>query len=213
MARSARKQPRRDALLAAAVEVVGERGVAGTTHRAVTERAEVPLATASYYFSSIDELIAEALTAFVRQRAEEIGLPDESAGGMAPARVAEWYAEQVMGLDKVKRLAFYEVLLNAARTPELAEAARNALSSYEDWAVSGLTAAGASRGGARAFVALGLGFGLLHLVDQRDSDTEELFVALRDLFIGSVLDPEEHAAWTARLDGGDQGRNETDSLL
>jgi len=48
-------------------------------------------------------------------------------------------------------------------------------------------------------VALGLGFGLLHLVDQQDSDTEELFVALRDLFIGSVLDPEEHAVWTERL--------------
>jgi TetR/AcrR family transcriptional regulator, regulator of biofilm formation and stress response len=205
MARSARKQPRRDALLAAAVEVVGERGVAGTTHRAVTERAEVPLATASYYFSSIDELIAEALTAFVKQRAEEIGLPEKDAGEASPARVAEWYAEQVMGLEKGKRLAFYEVLLNAARMPELAEAARNALSSYEDWAVAGLDAAGAERGGARAFVALGLGFGLLHLVDQRDGDTEELFVALRNLFIGSVLDPEEHAVWTDRLDRTNQG--------
>jgi AcrR family transcriptional regulator len=205
MARSARKQPRRDALLAAAVEVVGERGVAGTTHRAVTERAEVPLATASYYFSSIDELIAEALTAFVKQRSEEIGLPEEDAGEASPARVAGWYAEQVMGLEKGKRLAFYEVLLNAARMPELAEAARNALSSYEDWAVAGLDAAGAERGGARAFVALGLGFGLLHLVDQRDGDTEELFVALRSLFIGSVLDPEEHTVWTDRLDRTNQG--------
>lgn len=202
MARSTRKQPRRDALLTAAVEVVGERGVAGTTHRAVTERAGVPLATASYYFSSIDELIAEALAAFVKQRAEEIGLPDGQTGERSPAEVAEWYAEQVMGLDKGKRLAFYEVLLNAARTPELAEAAGNALKSYQDWAVAGLNAAGAPRGvsGARAFVALGLGYGLLHLVDQQDSDTEELFVALRDLFIGSVLDPDEHAVWTDRLD-------------
>lgn len=204
MARNRRKQPRRDALLEAAVEVVGERGVAGTTHRAVTERAEVPLATASYYFSSIDELIAEALTAFVKQRAEEIGLPHQ--GDVAPAQVAEWYAQQVMGLDKSKRLAFYEVLLNAARTPELAEAARNALASYQDWAVAGLNAAGAPRGvgAARAFVALGLGFGLLHLVESQESDTEDLFVALRDLFIGSVLDPDEHTEWAQRL--GTAGR-------
>lgn len=204
MARSARKQPRRDALLAAAVEVVGERGVAGTTHRAVTERAEVPLATASYYFSSIDELIAEALTAFVRQRADEIGLPEDRADTMAPARIAEWYAEQIMGLEKGKRLAFYEVLLNAARTPELVDAAHKALRSYEEWAEAGLKAAGAERGGARAFVALGLGFGLLHLVEQRDSDSAELFVALRDLFIGSVLDADQHAAWSTQLD---QDRN------
>ncbi|ALG06440.1 TetR/AcrR family transcriptional regulator [Kibdelosporangium phytohabitans] len=202
MARNRRKQPRRDALLAAAVEVVGERGVAGTTHRAVTERAEVPLATASYYFSSIDELIAEALTAFVKQRAEEIGLPHRD--DVSPSTVAEWYAEQVMGLEKSKRLAFYEVLLNAARTPELAEAARNAMASYQDWAVAGLDAAGTPRGvgAARAFVALGLGFGLLHLVEERESDTEELFTALRDLFIGSVLEPDEHAAWTERLTQG-----------
>jgi DNA-binding transcriptional regulator YbjK len=200
MARSSRKQPRRDALLAAAVQVVGERGVAGTTHRAVTERAEVPLATASYYFSSIDELIAEALTAFVKQRAEEMAMPD-SAEQPTPAQVADWYAEQVMGLEKGKRLAFYEVLLNAARTPELAEAGRNAVQTYQDWAVAGINAAGAPRGvsSARAFVALGLGFGLLHLVDQQESDTEELFEALRDLFIGSVLDPAEHAVWTDRL--------------
>jgi DNA-binding transcriptional regulator YbjK len=183
------------------VEVVGERGVAGTTHRAVTERASVPLATASYYFSSIDELIAEALTVFVEQRAEEMALPADRASHAPPAEVAEWYAEQVMGLEKGKRLAFYEVLLNAARTPELQEAARNALRSYQDWAVAGLNAAGAPRGvaGARAFVALGLGFGLLHMVDQQEGDTEELFVALRDLFIGSVLEPEEHAVWTERL--------------
>jgi DNA-binding transcriptional regulator YbjK len=194
----ARSSQRREALLSAAVQVVGERGVAGTTHRAVTERAKVPLATVSYYFSSIDELIAEALTVFVRQRAEEMALRKDEA---APAEVAEWYAEQVMGLEKEKRLAFYEVLLNAARTPELQEAARNALASYQNWAVAGLNAAGAPRGvsGARAFVALGLGFGLLHLVEQQDSDTEELFVALRDLFIGNVLDPEEHAVWTERL--------------
>jgi DNA-binding transcriptional regulator YbjK len=191
----ARRSERRDALLAAAVQVVGERGVGGTTHRAVTERAGVPLATASYYFASIDELIAQALTAFVKGRAEEVALRDEDA---SPAEIADWYANQVMGLEKEKRLAFYEVLLNAARTPELEDAAKGALASYEDWAVKGLAAAG-SESGARAFVALGLGFGLLHLVDRRDTDTEELVAAFRDLFIGSVLDPDEHAVWTERF--------------
>ncbi|MFD1052014.1 TetR/AcrR family transcriptional regulator, partial [Kibdelosporangium lantanae] len=104
----ARRSDRRDALLAATVRVVGERGVGGTTHRAVTEEAGVPLATASYYFSSIGELIAQALTAFVKERAEEVALRDEN---VSTARIAEWYASQVMGLEKDKRLAFYEVLI------------------------------------------------------------------------------------------------------
>src|SRR5262249_13965204 len=110
-----RTQPRRDALLAAAVEVVGTEGLAGTTHRAVTEAAGVPLATASYYFSSIGELVAEALREFVQRRAAEMMAPElgDLHGVLTPGDVAGWYAAKVMELDLPHRLAFYEVLVNA----------------------------------------------------------------------------------------------------
>ena len=95
-----RAQPRRDALLDAAVEVVGRHGLAGTTHRTVTEAAGVPLATASYYFSSIGELVAEALTRFVRARAAQMEIGDLSAIAdlLTPADIATSFADRVMDL-------------------------------------------------------------------------------------------------------------------
>ncbi|EGD40644.1 transcriptional regulator, TetR family [Nocardioidaceae bacterium Broad-1] len=52
---------RRDALVRATIEVAAEKGMAGVTHRAVTERAGLPLATVGYFFDSISDLAAEAL--------------------------------------------------------------------------------------------------------------------------------------------------------
>jgi AcrR family transcriptional regulator len=189
--------PRREALLAAAVEVVGTQGLAGTTHRTVTEAAGVPLATASYYFSSIGELVAEALREFVAGRAAQMAAPDlgDLHGVLTPGDVAGWYAAKVMELDGPHRLAFYEVLVNAQRSPELAGPARDALATYRDAAAAGLRAVGAAgdERQSRAYVALGLGLGLLHLVDPADDDVDQLFEAIRDLFLGqerSATDPE-----------------------
>ncbi len=201
-------QPRRDALLAAAVEVVGEHGLAGATHRAITETAGVPLATASYYFSSIGELIAEALEAFVRERAEQMTVPDlgELAATLTPADIARWYSDRIMELGRVQRLAFYEVLVNASRSPELAEPARHAIDTYLESARAGLRAVGAPADArqARAFVAVAMGMGLLHMAEPEDDDPAQLFEAIRDLFLGqelSATDPDAVAARIARPAG------------
>lgn len=66
----ARGVRRREQLLRAALEVIGERGVQATTHRAIAEAARVPTATTTYYFRSLDELLEEALRLFV---ADEVG--------------------------------------------------------------------------------------------------------------------------------------------
>ena len=52
---------RRAALLDAAVEVIAEQGVAGPTHRSIAARAGMSTSTTSYFFSSLDQLIAAAL--------------------------------------------------------------------------------------------------------------------------------------------------------
>lgn len=197
LGRRPRPQPRRDALLKAAVEVVGTEGLAGTTHRSVTEAAGVPLATASYYFSSIGELVAEALTEFVHARAAEMTVGDlgEAAATLTPADIATWYADRIMELDTPRRLAFYEVLVNAPRAPELAEPARHALATYREAAQAGLRAVGAPAEdrNARAYVALAVGFGLLHAVDPDGDDPTQMFEAIRDLFLGqeqAATDPD-----------------------
>ncbi|WP_170220677.1 TetR/AcrR family transcriptional regulator [Amycolatopsis cihanbeyliensis] len=183
-----RSRPRRDALLDAAIEVIGEHGVAGTTHRAVTERAGVPLATASYYFSSIGELISEALRKFAAERAETLAPPERGTGTepFRPTEVAEWAAERFIEVSESARLAFFEMVISSARHQELAEPKHVALSSYYEAAQAGLAALDCPRDAdqARALVALCLGFSLLQLADPRADDRAQLGTALYQLFSG-----------------------------
>ena len=52
---------RRYALVSAAAELLCEGGFEAVRHRAVARRAGLPLASTTYYFSSLDELIAKAV--------------------------------------------------------------------------------------------------------------------------------------------------------
>lgn len=54
-------QRRKHALIVAAAELLLEGGFDAVRHRAVAERAEVPLAATTYYFSSIEDLIVAAV--------------------------------------------------------------------------------------------------------------------------------------------------------
>jgi DNA-binding transcriptional regulator YbjK len=48
-------------LVSAAAELLGEGGFEAVRHRAVARRAGLPLASTTYYFSSLDDLIARAV--------------------------------------------------------------------------------------------------------------------------------------------------------
>jgi DNA-binding transcriptional regulator YbjK len=52
---------RRQALVAAAAELLLEGGFDAIRHRSVATRAELPLASTTYYFESLDDLIARAV--------------------------------------------------------------------------------------------------------------------------------------------------------
>ncbi|MBE9374758.1 TetR family transcriptional regulator [Saccharopolyspora sp. HNM0983] len=52
---------RRQALVAAAAGLLTEGGFEAVRHRAVAERAGLPLASTTYYFSSLDDLLAAAV--------------------------------------------------------------------------------------------------------------------------------------------------------
>jgi len=56
---------RRDRLIDAALTVIAERGVAGTTHREIARAADVPLGSMTYHFGSLNEVLAEAFTRHV----------------------------------------------------------------------------------------------------------------------------------------------------
>src|SRR5699024_4676052 len=54
---------RRDAIVWATVAVIAEHGLARTTHRRIADRADVALGSTTYYFESLDDLVATALHA------------------------------------------------------------------------------------------------------------------------------------------------------
>lgn len=68
--RRARGTQRQDALVAAAVALVLERGPAAVTHRAVAARAGASLSATTYYFADLDELMAAAGTEVARRWAD-----------------------------------------------------------------------------------------------------------------------------------------------
>lgn len=81
---------RRFALVCAAGELLCEGGFQAVTHRAVAERAGLPLASTTYYFSSLDELTEAAVehlsTAEAAQLRERVqALPRRRRGAEAAA--------------------------------------------------------------------------------------------------------------------------------
>ncbi len=58
--RGANDPTRRDRIVAAALEVVIDVGVHGTTHRKIADQAGVPLGSVTYYFDSLHALIRSA---------------------------------------------------------------------------------------------------------------------------------------------------------
>ncbi|MEV5753140.1 TetR family transcriptional regulator [Actinoallomurus sp. NPDC052308] len=56
---------RRTRILDAALDVIAEHGRAGTTHRHIATRADVPLGSVTYHFSSLVDLQAQAFARYV----------------------------------------------------------------------------------------------------------------------------------------------------
>jgi DNA-binding transcriptional regulator YbjK len=61
MASTPKGERRRQALVEAAAQLLIEKGFDGVSHRAVAQRAELPLASTTYYFESLDGLVAAAV--------------------------------------------------------------------------------------------------------------------------------------------------------
>jgi DNA-binding transcriptional regulator YbjK len=188
--------------LRAAIDVIGERGLAGATHKAITERADVPLATASYYFSSIADLLREALELFIAERAEDLAVRG-SLDHVTPKTITEWFTAKLMELPQSRALAFFEVLINAARAPELVGPVADIVDRLQQTAESGLEAAGALRpaAGARPFLALSLGFALLHVAEPRPDDPQALQDGLEALYLAFTLDDAGWEQWLSGLSG------------
>lgn len=68
MTRPRRHDPdRKNRILDAAIEVIAEHGVAGTTHRLIAAAADVPLGSLTYHFTSLEDLRAQAFRRYAER--------------------------------------------------------------------------------------------------------------------------------------------------
>lgn len=125
---------RRYALVSAAAELLAEGGFEAVRHRAVAQRAGLPLASTTYYFSSLDDLITRAvehigMIEVAQLRARVNSLSRRRRGPETTAEMlVELLVEDVSGAGLADQLiSRYERLLACTRLPALAETMRRNL--------------------------------------------------------------------------------------
>lgn len=166
--RQERALRRREALLDAAVALLTEGGFAAVTHRAVAQRAEIPLAATTYYFSNRDQLLAHSFELLVQRELDHMRAwldqtPPTSLERLADALITTYDA------DRLGRLGVWELYLQAGRDPGLRDIARAWTDGTDDIVASALRRAGAPHGRAevRFVTTLLSGLSLEHVVEAR----------------------------------------------
>jgi DNA-binding transcriptional regulator YbjK len=184
-------EARREAILRATLAIIGKRGPDAVTHRAVAERAGLPLSATTYWFASKEDLLQETLLLAAREEVERIervvlDLATRELDVLAWARAVSAVLAEDLESDPVRHVAFTELVLEGTRRQWLgAEVARwhRALLALAE---VGLRAAGAPdpKGDAPLVVAAIMGFMLGQLVNPAEDFEERVFrPALERLFV------------------------------
>ncbi|MFB7724580.1 TetR/AcrR family transcriptional regulator [Nocardia sp. NPDC056100] len=130
---------RRALLLDAAIDVIAEGGVKAATHRAIAARAGVPLSSTSYFFTSIDELIAAAMDVAATRLIGNIRqLALEPTSRESAPQVIDRYLDLLIGdaaqtgatgAEKLSQLTLY---LQCRHDPALRPIAQRLITTYEE---------------------------------------------------------------------------------
>ncbi|MEV7982363.1 TetR family transcriptional regulator [Streptomyces sp. NPDC086519] len=184
-----RGRARRQLLLDAALQVISEKGIAGVTHRAVAAAAGVPPSSATYFFDSLDHLIAEAVRSAMDQELEHLKqLQDIVSQSDAPGSlIIDQFIEYFRVIPPEHTVAQFEMYLFASRRPELQEEVAVIIRATKEVAAAALRIRGITDGNASAaIVALIDGFALHRVAVPAPEQLVSLHRALRALAIGFV---------------------------
>lgn len=116
-----RHDPERRARISdAALDVIAEHGVAGTTHRKIAAAAGVPLGSLTYHYSTLDELLGEAFTKLADRTADGFEAAMAQVGNQDEARdaVVSLITGELLNDPRTMVLS-YELYALAVRRPEL----------------------------------------------------------------------------------------------
>jgi DNA-binding transcriptional regulator YbjK len=139
---------RRQALVGAAAELLRTGGFDAVRHRSVAEKAGLPLASTTYYFASLDDLVTAATERTCQEELAEVRTALEALPAAAPrSALVELVLDQLLGpesrsggLDAV--LLRYERLVGAGRRPYLAPLMRALRADFDGLLLAVLARAG-----------------------------------------------------------------------
>lgn len=125
--------------MSAAAELLCEGGFEAVRHRAVANRAGLPLASTTYYFSSLDDLIAAAVedvgmreAAQLRRRVATLSRRRRGAESTADVLVDLLVDDVPGGVASEQLISRYERYIACARQPALREVQRRILRQRSD---------------------------------------------------------------------------------
>lgn len=117
-----KNEARRTALLDAAIDVLAEEGARGLTYRAIDTKAQVPTGTASNYFASRDDLMAQVAVRVPQRLVPSDESIEESLSRPRDKALVVWFMHEIIrraDADKACYLAMMELRLEATRRPDL----------------------------------------------------------------------------------------------
>jgi len=120
-----RTRDRHALLVSAAADLLEEQGWTALTHRGLVAASGVPLASMTYYFDGVEDLVAQAAAELARRHLDRAGanvqaLPRRRTSA---ARAAGTVVELLVGPDPSPQalIGYYERYLRASRSPRLRE--------------------------------------------------------------------------------------------
>jgi DNA-binding transcriptional regulator YbjK len=138
---------RRAALAAAAAELLRTGGFDAVRHRAVAEKAGLPLASTTYYFTSLDDLVVAAVERSGRDELADVRVAlDALPAGAGTDAVLELVLDQLLGRESRDNpeavILRYERFVGAGRRPYLTPLMRDMRREFDALLVALLARAG-----------------------------------------------------------------------
>jgi TetR/AcrR family transcriptional regulator, regulator of biofilm formation and stress response len=120
--RDQRHEDMRQAIMLAAVQIVAEHGIAGTTTRRIADLAGVPLGSLHYWFASKAQLLEAVAAHLLSLVAERIAQPGTEA--TLPAQL-RWLFDRTDEFSNPEQQAFFEIMMYSLRDDRSTSASDN----------------------------------------------------------------------------------------